>query len=211
MKKNRLPALIIVFALVLGLCSGCVTQTKRNPTATIKFSTGHEITIRLYYGKAPNTVKNFISLARSGFYDGLSVHRVVKYSFIQMGDPNGDGTGNAGYYIEGEFPNNGFKKNDLSHTERMVSMARLGNANNDSDYYDKGSSQFFILTGNKTELDGDYAVFGEVIRGYDEFAKLDQADVDENKMPLDEIIIESVTIETYGETYGEPKTLPLDD
>lgn len=210
MKKTRFIAAILVLALLLVLCPGCVRQTKLNPTATIKFSTGHEITIRLYYDKAPNTVRNFISLAQSGFYDGLEVHRVVKYALIQMGDPNGDGSGNAGYYIEGEFPNNGYSKNDLSHTERMVSMARLGSANNDEDYYDKGSCQFFILTGNKTELDGDYAVFGEVIRGYDEFAKLDRVDVDEKDKPLDPIIIESITIDTRGETYDPPKTLPID-
>lgn len=210
MKRHKLFAAILAFALALSLCSGCVTQSKRNPTATVKFSTGHEITIRLYYDKAPNTVKNFISLAESGFYDGLTVHRVVKYSLIQMGSPNGEGTGNAGYNIEGEFPNNGFEKNDLSHTERMVSMARLGSTNDDSQYYNSGSCQFFILTGNKPELDGDYAIFGEVIRGYDEFAKLDKVDVDENKVPLDAIYIESVTIDTYGESYAAPKTIPLD-
>ena len=208
--KKRAVSFIMILALALACFAGCVTQGRRNPTATVTFSNGTEITIRLYYDKAPNTVKNFISLAESGFYDGLLVHRVVQYNIIQMGDPNGDGTGGPGYCIEGEFPNNGYKKNDLSMTEGMVAMARRGSTNNDADYYDTAGSQFFITIRNKSEqYDGDYAVFGKVISGYDEFKKMGDVAVDDNDKPLEDITIESIVIETFGESYGKPKTIKI--
>ncbi|MGI5935731.1 MAG: peptidylprolyl isomerase [Oscillospiraceae bacterium] len=210
--KVRLTSFFLILATALTLCSGCVTMGRRNPTATITFSNGVEIVVRLYYDKAPNTVKNFIYLAESGFYNGLKVHRVVKYNLIQMGDPNGDGTGDAGYCIKGEFPNNGYKKNDLSLTEGMVAMGRLGSTNDDSKYYDTASCQFFITVNDKSHtLDGDYAVFGKVIKGYEEFQEMQYAEVDENKCPLEDIFIESITIETFGENYGKPKTIKKKD
>ena len=211
LSKKRSVSLALALVLAIACFAGCVTQGRRNPTATISFSNGVEITMRLYYDKAPNTVKNFISLAESGFYDGLSIHRVVQYNIIQMGDPNGDGTGGPGYYIEGEFPNNGYKKNDLSMTEGMVAMARFGSTDSDSDYYDTAGSQFFVTLRNKSEqYDGDYAVFGKVIRGLDEFEEIGNVQVDDNDKPIEDITILSVEIETYGETYGEPDTIPID-
>lgn len=207
---TRIVALVLVAAALMLCSSGCVKQGDRNPTATINFSDGTEIVVRLYYDKAPNTVKNFISLAESGFYDGLKIYRVVKYTLVQMGDPNNDGTGDAGYYIKGEFANNGYKKNDLSHVSGTVSMARFGSANNDSDYYDTASSSFFIMTGDRESLDGDYAAFGKVIRGLDDFVKLGKLETDDNQMPLDEITIESITIDTYGRDIGEPKTIAIE-
>ncbi len=201
----RAAVLMAAAAMLVSVCAGCVTLGDRNPTATITFSTGDSITIRLYYDKAPNTVKNFISLAESGFYDGTIIHRVVKYSFVQMGDPNGDGTGDAGYYIKGECANNGYKKNDLTHSEGMVSMARM------SEDYDSGSCQFFIMVGTKTTYDGEYAVFGKVIDNYDFIEELSKCDVDDNKRPLDEVSIESVTIEKYGRSFGEPSTIKKKD
>lgn len=210
--KKRAVSLFLFFVLCIGCFSACVTQGRRNPTATVTFSNGTEITIRLYYNKAPNTVKNFISLAESGFYDGLVVHRVVQYNLIQMGDPNGDGTGGPGYCIKGEFPNNGYKKNDLSMTEGMVAMARRGSSNNDKDYYNTAGSQFFITLRNKSEqYDGDYAVFGKVIAGLDEFEKMGDVEVDDNDRPLEDITIESVVINTFGESYGKPDTLKVKD
>jgi len=208
-RLTRAAALLLAAALVILSCAGCVKQGERNPTATIRFSNGVEIVARLYYDKAPNTVKNFISLAQSGFYDGLKIYRVVRYALVQMGDPNNDGTGNAGYYIKGEFANNGYKKNDLSHVQGTLSMARLGSANNDAAYYDTGSSSFFITVADRTSLDGDYAAFGRIIRGLDDFVKLGRLEVDDNHMPLDEITIESITIDTYGRDLGEPKTIAL--
>lgn len=208
MNKTRIIMLVLALTLVLVSFSGCVTQGRRNPTATITFSNGAVAKIRLYYDKAPNTVKNFISLAKSGFYDGLSVHRVVKYNLVQMGDPNGDGTGDAGYYIKGEFPNNGYKKNDLSLTEGMVAMARFGSENNDSEYYNTASSQFFITVKDKSStLDGDYAVFGKVIEGFDKLEAMSEVEVDDAKHPLEEITIQSIVIDTYGYDYGEPSTI----
>jgi peptidyl-prolyl cis-trans isomerase B (cyclophilin B) len=206
-KKRALSALLCI-VLALSCLAGCVTQERRNPTATITFSTGDTITVRLYYDKAPNTVKNFITLAQSGFYDGLTVHRVVKYTLVQMGDPNGDGTGGPGYSIEGEFANNGYSKNDLSFEEGVVGMARRGSTTNDEDYYDTAGSQFFITLRDCSEqFDGDYAAFGKVIDGLDAFEEIGGVETDSNNKPIDEITIESIVIETYGEKYGSPKTL----
>mgnify|MGYP000868852918 CR=1 FL=1 len=211
-RMDRLTSFVLVVVCVLALCSGCVTMGRRNPAATITFSNGVEIVVRLYYNKAPNTVKNFIHLAESGFYDGLPVHRVAKYNFIQMGDPKGDGTGDAGYYIKGEFPENGYEKNDLSLTEGMVAMARLGSSDDDSTYFDTASCQFFITVNDKSQtLGGKYAVFGKVIKGYEKFQEMQYVDVDENKRPLEDIYIESITIETFGEKYGKPKTIKKKD
>ena len=106
---------------------------------------------------APNTVDNFISLSNSGFYDGLTFHRVIKDFMIQGGDPEGNGTGGPGYSIAGEFTDNGFK-NDLSHTEGILSMARAQDM-------DSAGSQFFIVTKDSTYLDGQYASFGKVTKG----------------------------------------------
>ena len=210
--KKRALSLLLVLALLCLTLAGCVTQGRRNPTATIRFSTGDEVTIRLYYDKAPNTVKNFISLAESGFYDGLTVHRVVRYNLIQMGDPNGDGTGGPGYTIKGEFSNNGYKKNDLSITEGVVAMARRGSTTDDKDYYDTAGSQFFITVRNKSEqYDGDYAAFGKVISGMEAVTAISEVNTDDNDCPIEEITIESITIETFGESYGKPKTIALKD
>ncbi len=206
--KNRVFLLLLVLVLTAAFLTGCVTQGRRNPTATIVFSNGAEVTIRLYYDKAPNTVKNFISLAESGFYDGLTVHRIVKNQLVQMGDPNGDGSGGPGYAIKGEFPNNGYKKNDLSMTEGMVAMARRGSTDDDKAYYDTAGSQFFITLRNKSsQYDGDYAVFGKVISGLEALQEMGQVETDDNKKPIEEITIVSVTIDTFGQSYGKPKTI----
>lgn len=205
---KRTVSIALVLLLTLACFTGCVTQGRRNPTATITFSDGSEVVIRLYYDKAPNTVKNFISLAESGFYDGIIVHRAVKYNLVQMGDPVGDGTGGPGYCIEGEFPNNGYKKNDLSMTEGMVAMARLGNSTSDKDYYDTAGSQFFITVRDKSaQLDGDYAVFGKVLSGLEDIEAMSEVEVDDNDRPKEDISIVSVVIDTFGESYGAPKTI----
>ena len=115
------------------------------------------ITVALDANKAPETVANFIDLANSGFYDGLTFHRIISGFMIQGGDPNGNGTGGSGKNITGEFSLNGFN-NDLSHTRGAVSMAR-------SNAYDSASSQFFIVHKDSTYLDGSYAVFGYVTEG----------------------------------------------
>lgn len=207
---SRLVALFLLLAIMAGVSGGCVQIGTRQPLATVTLSDGIVFTIRLYYDKAPNTVKNFISLAESGFYDGVEIHRVVEYSLIQMGDPDGTGTGNAGYYIKGEFPDNGYSKNDLSHTAGMVSMARHGSDEDDKDYYDTASCQFFVTVADKSyQYDGKYCVFGKILSGYDELEELSHTKVDDSKKPVDSVYIESITIEKYGESYGEPSTIKI--
>lgn len=117
------------------------------------------ITVALDQNAVPETVGNFVSLAQSGFYNGLTFYRVVDGYMIQGGDPNGDGTGGSKQCIIGEFEKNGVQ-NDLSHRREAVSMAR-------SEAYDSASSQFFIVQQDSTYLDGSYAAFGYVISGMD--------------------------------------------
>ena len=205
----RFIALVLMCVMCVGMLTGCVTMGERKPSATILFSNGTEITVRLYPDKAPNTVNNFISLANAGFYDGSPVHRIVEYSLVQMGKPADSEESDAGYYIKGEFPNNGYVKNDMLHKKGVLSMARTVDPNDtkSKDYYDTASSQFFICVDNEVTLDGDYAAFGKIIFGYDEFEKISKMDVDANKAPRDEIYIESVTIELHDYTPKEPKTI----
>lgn len=196
-------------AFILTMTSSCMTLGKRNPIATLIFSNGKEIKIRLYPDKAPNTVKNFIDLANSGYYDGTPVHRIEEYFVIQMGKPASDPEANtAGFYIEGEFPNNGFSKNDLSHEVGAVAMARtVGEPGNEKNYYNSASTQFYITLTYKPNLDGDYAIFGKVIRGMDYVQKISKMDVDENKVPRDEIYVVSIRVDTFGKDYGRPKRM----
>ena len=170
--KKFLALILLVSALVmtlgscgarLGVGSCSYTESRETEGRNISFV---EICV-LGYGKmivlldattAPKTVENFISLARSGFYDGLTFHRVIKDFMIQGGDPKGDGTGGSDKEIEGEFDFNGHK-NDISHIKGVISMARSSND------YDSASSQFFICNADATSLDGQYAAFGYVVEG----------------------------------------------
>ena len=133
-----------------------VESTGELPVATIKVKDFGTIKAELYPDKAPNTVNNFISLANSGFYDGLIFHRVIEGFMNQGGDPDGVGTGGPGYSIKGEFSNNGYTNNDLKHTAGVLSMARANDP-------DSAGSQFFIMAEEASYLDGDYAAFGKVI------------------------------------------------
>ncbi|NLL39471.1 MAG: peptidylprolyl isomerase [Clostridiales bacterium] len=195
------------------MTSACVTLGERKPIATLVFSNGKEIKIRLYPDKAPNTVKNFIDLANSGFYDGTPVHRIEEYFVIQMGkSAENPDKNHAGFYIEGEFPNNNFSKNDLSHEVGAVAMARtVGEPGNEKNYYNSASTQFYITLTYKPNLDGDYAIFGKVIRGMEHVQKISKMDVDENKVPRDEIYVQSIRVETFGKDYGKPKRLEIPD
>ena len=155
---------------------------------------------------------NFISLANSGFYDGLTFHRVVEDFIMQGGDPNGDGTGGPGYTIDGEFSDNGFKKNDIKMETGVIAMARFSDSGSDTEAaYNSAGSQFFILMADKDSLQGQYAAFGKVFSGMNILTKLSQCDVDSNDKPRKDIVIESIRVETYGVDYGEPKTTPKDD
>lgn len=189
-KKYLATALILITVAVSMI--GCSSQDESsNPTATIKIKDYGKIVAELYPEQAPNTVNNFIELAESGFYNNLTFHRVINDFVIQGGDPKGNGTGGPGYSIKGEFSDNGFDKNTISHTEGVLSMAR--SVDNDS-----AGSQFFIVSGDATYLDGQYAGFGKVVEGMDIVDEIETIETDENDKPLDDVVIESITIESNG-------------
>lgn len=139
---------------------------------------------------APITVKNFMDLAESGFYDGLTFHRIINGFMIQGGDPNGNGTGGSDQNIKGEFSSNGVE-NNISHEEGVISMARSGDP-------DSASSQFFIMVEDGPYLDGDYAAFGHVTEGQEIVDKIasDAKPTDENGTiePDEQPVIESVKV-----------------
>ncbi len=169
----------------------------KNPIVTIKMQDGKVIKLELYPEKAPNTVNNFISLARSGFYDGLGFHRVIEGFMIQGGDPAGNGTGGPGYTIRGEFRSNGFAGNDVKHLRGVISMAR-------SMMPDSAGSQFFIMHENAAHLDGQYAAFGKVIEGMDVVDEIAAVSTDMRDKPREPQVMQSVTVETFGADYPEP-------
>jgi peptidyl-prolyl cis-trans isomerase B (cyclophilin B) len=168
-----------------------------NPQVTIQMENGKNITVELYPDKAPNTVNNFISLAKSGFYDGLIFHRVISGFMIQGGDPNGTGMGGPGYTIKGEFSLNGFKKNDIKHLRGVISMAR-------SQMPNSAGSQFFIMHANAAYLDGQYAAFGKVIDGLETVDEIASTPTDYNDRPKKEQKIAKMTVETFGVDYPQP-------
>ena len=171
-----------------------------NPIATITMADGGVITIELYPDTAPNTVKNFISLANDGFYDGLIFHRVIPGFMIQGGDPLGSGMGGPGYSIQGEFALNGIK-NTLKHNRGVISMAR-------SSAYDSAGSQFFIMVDTASYLDGSYAAFGCVTDGMDVVDQIVSVDTDSNDKPYEDQVIKTIRVDTKGIDYSEPETLP---
>lgn len=168
-----------------------------NPIVTIEMETGGIIKVELYPEIAPNTVKNFISLVQKGFYDGVIFHRVIPGFMIQGGDPEGTGTGGPGYRIKGEFSANGFR-NDLKHEKGVISMAR-------AQHPDSAGSQFFIMVEAAPHLDGQYAAFGRVIEGIKEAERIVSAKRNFMDKPLRDEKMKKVTVDTFGETYGEPE------
>jgi len=171
-------------------------ETDKNPVATIEMEDGKVIRLELYPEIAPNTVRNFISLANSKFYDGLIFHRVISGFMIQGGDPEGTGMGGPDYSIYGEFTNNQFE-NTLLHTKGVISMARSNDKNS-------AGSQFFIMHGDTPSLDGDYAAFGKVIEGMDVVDSIAQVETGSNDRPKKDVKIKSITVDTFGVTYKEP-------
>lgn len=168
-----------------------------NPIVTITMENGDVMKAELYPDIAPNTVNNFISLVKKGFYDEVIFHRVIKGFMIQGGDPQGIGIGGPGYSIKGEFAQNGFK-NDLAHTPGVLSMAR-------SMMPDSAGSQFFIMHKAAPHLDGSYAAFGQIIEGMDVVNAIAETDTDYSDRPLDEQKIKSMTVDTFGVDYPEPE------
>ena len=239
MKKGKmiieLIAILIVIVLIGVIGFGYYkkeTNNTQNPIVTMEIKDLGTIKLELYPDKAPNTVANFIKLANNGFYDGLTYHRIVKDFMIQGGDKDGTGSGSPTlgdlkgeendekYSIKGEFVQNGFNKNDIRFEKGVIAMAR-------SDYssmgmaeegYNSAGSQFFIMTKDNANLNGQYAAFGKVIEGWDVLDKLNETEVkpaeregSEASTPVNAPVITSIKVETNGVDYGEPETMkPFD-
>ncbi len=209
MKTKKIIVTMMAFALCLSLaaCTGSKStdssssetvnySNAANPVAEIVMSDGGVIKVELYPEAAPNTVNNFISLANSGFYDGLTFHRIIPGFMIQGGDPSGDGTGGPDYSIAGEFEDNGFE-NGLKHTRGVISMARAQS-------YDSAGSQFFIMVADTQSLDGQYAAFGKVTEGMEVVDRIVGAERDSRDKPKEPIVMTKVTVDLKGKTYSEP-------
>lgn len=171
-----------------------------NPIVTFIFENDETVKAELYPEIAPNTVNNYISLIKKGFYNGVCFHRIIEGFMIQGGDPDGTGMGGPGYSIKGEFSQNGFK-NDLKHTPGVLSMARTM-------IPDSAGSQFFIMHKNSPHLDGAYAAFGKVTEGMDVIDKIATTATDWSDRPLKPVIMKEVTVDTFGVDYPEPEKLP---
>ena len=167
----------------------------QNPIVTIEMESGNTIKAELYPTVAPNTVNNFISLIKKGFYDGTIFHRVIPGFMIQGGDPDGSGMGGPGYAIKGEFTANGFQ-NDLQHTKGVLSMARTMDPNS-------AGSQFFIMVADAPHLDGQYASFGMVIEGQEEADRIVGVKRNWSDKPKKPEVMKKVTVETFGVDYPE--------
>jgi len=170
-----------------------------HPIVTIEMEGGGQITAALYPEIAPNTVRNFISLVKDGFYDGLTFHRVIPGFMIQGGCPLGEGYGNPGYSIRGEFDANGFE-NDLEHDRGVLSMARSGHP-------DSAGSQFFIMHESSPHLDGQYAAFGRVIEGMDIVDQIANTPRNRADKPDTAQVMQHVTVDTKGIDFPAPETL----
>ena len=168
-----------------------------NPIVTFEMENGKVFKAELYPEIAPNTVKNFISLVKKGFYNGIIFHRVIRGFMIQGGDPNGIGTGGPGYSIKGEFKANGFN-NTLRHTKGVLSMARSMMPNS-------AGSQFFVMHEDSPHLDGQYAAFGKVIEGIEVVDEIACVRTDFRDKPLEDQRMKSVTVELFGVEYAEPE------
>lgn len=169
----------------------------QNPVVTIEMENGSVIKAELYPQVAPNTVNNFISLVKKGFYDGVIFHRVISGFMLQGGDPDGTGMGGPGYSIKGEFTQNGFQ-NDLKHEPGVLSMARTMMPNS-------AGSQFFIMHEAAPHLDGAYAAFGKVTEGMDVVNAIAAVPTNYNDRPLETQRMKKVTVETFDEEYPEPE------
>ena len=221
MKKTLIP-LLLVFLLAL---TGCGKKTEVSPyadipkpTCVITMASGATMTFTLDPASAPNTVSNFINLANSGFYDGMKIDYVYPTYFIKSGDPKDDGTGEPGYSIGGEFANNGYSFNNISHERGVISMCRL------TDDYNSAGCQFFIMHSTRLEYNGEYAAFGWIEKNdYQSFETLDaicSTTLDKEYRPLLRQTIQSIRVDTkgytydvikYGEEYIEPTSEPTSE
>lgn len=198
MKKIIAILLSTVLLFSLAGCSGGSSNAEHS-FVKVTMETGDSFVIELMPEYAPETVENFLQLVESGFYDGLTFHRIYPGFMAQGGDPKGDGTGDSDKNIKGEFSANGFDKNTLSHDRGVVSMARGGND------MDSASCQFFICYSGdyKSSLDGQYAAFGKVIEGMETVDALAECErvysvTDRNfTTPVDPPVMEKVEVIDY--------------
>lgn len=167
-----------------------------NPLVTMEMENGEKIQVELYPDTAPNTVSNFVSLVKKGFYDGLIFHRVIPNFMIQGGCPQGSGMGGPGYSIRGEFTGNGHE-NNLKHEKGVISMARSSNP-------DSAGSQFFIMVADSPHLDGQYAAFGKVVEGMEAAERIVNSPRTASDKPLEDQRMKTVTVDTQGEEYPGP-------
>ena len=170
-------------------------QAAKNPIVTIELENLKVIKIELYPELAPNTVNNFISLVKKGFYNGLRFHIAIAGFVIKGGCPKGTGAEGPGYSIKGEFINNGVN-NPIKHVKGVISMIRS--------HPDSAGSQFFIVIDNASGFDWKYAAFGKTIEGFDALNEIADTEVDLNDRPIVPQIMRSVTVETFGVEYPEP-------
>ena len=170
-----------------------------NPVVTFEMENGDIMKAELYPEVAPNTVNNFVSLVKKGFYDGVIFHRVISGFMIQGGDPNGTGMGGPGYSIKGEFAQNGVE-NNLVHDAGVLSMARAMHP-------DSAGSQFFIMHKKAPHLDGAYAAFGKITEGMDVVNKIAETATDYSDRPLEKHVMKIVTVETSEVYYSEVLTV----
>lgn len=171
----------------------------KKPIVKIEMENGGIIEIELYPDVAENTVNNFISLVKSGFYNGTIFHRVIPGFMIQGGDPTGTGMGGPGYSIKGEFLANG-AVNNLKHERGVISMARAMNPNS-------AGSQFFIMVADAPHLDGQYASFGKVVSGMEFADEIVNTETNMQDKPLKDQIMKTVSVDTFGVEYNEPKKM----
>ena len=174
-------------------------MSNQNPIVTFTMENGDVMKAELYPDVAPNTVNNYISLVKKGFYDGLIFHRVIAGFMIQGGDPEGSGIGGPGYSIKGEFNYNGVE-NNLKHSRGVLSMAR-------AQHPDSAGSQFFIMHADAPHLDGQYAAFGKLVEGEDVLDSIASIDTDWSDRPRTPQVMKTVTVDTFGVDYAEPETL----
>ena len=218
MKRTLIILLTVVLALTVAGCGNGKKAETAAPAggdavpsgglhhAEITVKDYGTITVELNGDAAPITVDNFMKLAKSGFYNGLTFHRVVEDFVMQGGDPNGDGSGGPGYTIAGEFADNGFSKNDIPMEEGVIAMARFSsNGENSVEAYNSAGSQFFIMHQDAPHLDGDYAAFGKVIEGMDVVDAIASVRTDYNDRPRTPQKMKKVTVDTFGVYYPEPE------
>ena len=168
----------------------------KHPIITFRMNDGKTMKAELYPEIAPNTVNNFLSLVKKGYYNKLTFHRVIEGFMIQGGCPDGTGRGGPGYTIKGEFDSNGFK-NKLKHDRGVLSMARAMMPNS-------AGSQFFIMHRRAPHLDGQYAAFGKLIEGFDVLDEIASCPTDFSDKPKKPVVMEEVTAETFGVDYPAP-------